>query len=71
MIKNPKCGAGEVAQWLRALTAPRGNPGLVLSTYMMAHGCLTPVPKDVDALFCSLGTHTLSVQTYMQAKHIE
>ena len=32
--------AGEMAQWLRALTAPPEDPGSIPSTHMAAHNCL-------------------------------
>ena len=32
--------AGEMAQWLRALTALPEDPGSILSTHMAAHNCL-------------------------------
>ena len=33
-------GAGEMAQWLRALTAPPEDPGSIPSTHMAARSCL-------------------------------
>ena len=33
-------GAGEMAQWLRALTAPPEDLGSIPSTHMAAHSCL-------------------------------
>ena len=39
-LKRFDDGAGESAQWLRALTAFSKDPGSVPSTYMAAHNCL-------------------------------
>ena len=33
-------GTGEMAQWLRALTALSEDPGSIPSTHMAAHNCL-------------------------------
>ena len=39
-IKMPSCGADEMAQWLRALTAPPEDPGSIPSTHMAVCSCL-------------------------------
>ena len=39
-FKSTLVGAGEMAQWLKALTALREDPGSVLSTYTAAHNYL-------------------------------
>ena len=52
-------GSGEVAQWLRGLTALPEDPGSIPSTHMDTHNCLIPVS--------SRGSDTLT-QTHGQAQ---
>jgi hypothetical protein len=40
IIKISKLGAGEMTQWLRALTAFPEDLGSIPSTHMAAHNCL-------------------------------
>ena len=53
-------GAGEVVQWLRALTVLPEDTDSVPSTHMAAQLSITPVPGDLSDTF----THT-----YMQVKY--
>ena len=39
-IQESKCGAGEMVQQLRALTALPGDLGSIPSTHMAVHNCL-------------------------------
>jgi hypothetical protein len=68
-----KFGAGEMAQWLRALTVLKDGPGLVPSTYLggrQAHNSSIslipgePVPSSASPM------HACGAQTYMKAKHL-
>ena len=40
-------GPGEMTQWLRAVAALLEDLGLIPSTHIAAHNCLTPVPGDL------------------------
>jgi hypothetical protein len=40
-LKIKIAGAGEMAQWLRALSILPKDPGSIPSTHMAAHNCLT------------------------------
>lgn len=52
--------AGNIIQWLRALTALAEDLGLIPSPYMVT-----------QPLFASVGNrHTSGTQMYIQAKHI-
>jgi hypothetical protein len=40
LFKRTKLGAGEMAQWLRALAALAKDPGLVPNTHTVTQDCL-------------------------------
>ncbi|KAM7321681.1 hypothetical protein ACRRTK_019773 [Alexandromys fortis] len=58
-----------MAPLLRALAALPEGPGVIPSTHIAAHNCLTPVPEGSIPLLASVGTRRkYATQTYMQAK---
>jgi hypothetical protein len=59
-------GAGQIVQWLAALTILAKDPGLIPSTHLLAHN--TPIPGNSSTLFqpqwkCKWYTH---IHTYKQ-----
>ena len=63
LAKSLSAGAGEVAQWLRALAALPKDPDSVLSIYITAHNCnsssngsdtLIPIKNKLNKLFLKI-----------------
>lgn len=62
---------GEVAQWLGALRALAGEPGLIPSIYMAAHNHLNSRSRASDDLYWLpwAADNKCGAHMYMQAKH--
>ena len=70
-MRTTTLGAGEMAQWLRALAALAEDLGSVPRAHIEAHNLpITPFPGDPKPLLITIGArHVYDMHTYMQAKH--
>jgi hypothetical protein len=61
-------GAGEVTQWLRVLATLTEDPGLILSTHVVAHSYNVPdfTSFSIFSNFCIL---VVRIHTYIQRRH--